>query len=326
VTIKATNESREERAPLSGRDVLDIVFMGTPDFAVPSLEALVDRHNVEAVVTNPDRRKGRGRRKVAPPVKQVSEEAGLRVLQPDKVNVASFVEEIREMEPDVIVVVAYGHILRERLLTLPPMGCVNVHASLLPAYRGAAPIQWAIMKGERRTGVTIMQMDRGMDTGPILAQRDEPIRPDDTAASLSERLARLGASTLVEALEGLEQGVVQPKPQPPEGTKAPMLKKSDGRVDWNRPAGEVKDLVRGTDPWPGAFTELEGERLRLFGASLAEGSGSPGEVLGLEGDSLVVACGRGAVSIDELQLPGRKRMSARALTAGRALPPSTILG
>ncbi len=304
-----------------------IAFMGTPEFAVPSLQALHETWEVALVVTNPDRPKGRGRRLQASPVKQYAEQEGLEVFQPRSLKKPEVMERLGRVEPDVIVVAAYGKILPPRILALPRLGCVNVHASLLPKYRGAAPIQWAIIRGEQETGVTIMLMDEGLDTGPILATASEAILPEDTAGSLSERLAKLGARLLVETLPRYASGEIQPRPQPAQGaTRAPMLRKEDGWVDFGQPAQAVANRIRGTDPWPGAYCLLAGERLKLFGARPTSGSAAPGTVLGLENRALVVACGQDAVAISELQLPGRRRMSAEALCAGRPMPSGTVLG
>ncbi len=303
-----------------------IVFMGTPEFAVPSLRALHEAWEVVLVVTNPDRPRGRGRRLQPSPVKEYAREAGLEVFQPKSLRRPEVADRLRSLNPDAIVVAAYGKILPPEILAIPRLGCINVHASLLPKYRGAAPIQWAIIRGEEETGITIMLMDEGLDTGPILAAAREPIRPEDTAASLSERLAELGARLLVETLPRFASGEIQPEPQPVEGaSRAPMLRKEDGWVDFGLPARDVANHVRGTDPWPGAYCLLDGDRLKLFGARPVPGSGAPGTVLGMENRALLVACGEGAVAISELQLPGRKRMAAAALCAGRPIPPGTVL-
>jgi len=310
--------------------------MGSPDIAVPSLRAVASRHEVLAVVSQPDRPQGRGLALAAPPVKVAATELGLRVLQPEKLRVASVREELAALGADLFVVVAYGKILSPKMLAVPRLGCINVHASLLPLYRGAAPIQWAVIRGERRSGVTIMLMDEGMDTGPMLLQRELELAEDETGGSLHDRLAPIGAEALLEAIEGHASGSLTPRPQPPSGESlAPMLSKDDGRVDFQRPAREVDCLIRGLDPWPAAFTELPGAagaapgsgRLRLFASRAAAGQGGrPGEVLAVDQRGLLVACGDGAVWIGELQVAGRRRMPAAALVAGRPIPAGTLLG
>jgi methionyl-tRNA formyltransferase len=309
---------------MSGR--LRIVFMGSPEFAVPALRAVAARHDIVSVLTQPDRPQGRGQRLAPPPVKVAAEELGLDVVQPEKLR-AEVREQLVASVADLFVVVAYGKILGRRVLAIPRLGCVNVHASLLPRYRGAAPIQWAVLRGERCTGVTIMQLDEGMDTGPMILQREVPIGPADTAGSLHDRLAPLGAELLMVEIAGLAVQTLVAKPQPEEGAcLAPMLSKEDGRVDFSRPAGEVDCWIRGMDPWPGAFTTIGEERLRLFRPRRAVGSGRPGEVLAVDSRGLLVACGQDAVFVGELQLAGRRRMSAEALLAGRAIPLGTLLG
>lgn len=303
-----------------------VVFMGSPDFAVPPLQALLDHHDVALVVTQPDKRAGRGKRMSAPPVKELAVAAGVPVLQPASARGPEVVAALRETGAELGVVVAYGKILPRGVLEAFPRGCVNVHASLLPRYRGAAPIQWAILRGETETGVTIMQLDEGMDTGPMLCKRSLGIAPDDTAGTLFQRLAPLGAELLLDAMGGLERGAIVAEPQDAaQATYAPMLKKDDGAVDWTRSAVEVRDHVRGMDPWPGAFTGLGQTRLRVFLAALAQGSGQPGQVLGVDERGLMVACGDGAVTIAAVQAPGGRRMEARAFAGGHHIPPGTIL-
>ena len=306
---------------------LRVVFMGTPEFALPALQALLDTENVAAVVTNPDRRSGRGRRVHASPIKLLALEADVPVLTPKGLKSEEVREELKRARADLFVVAAYGRILPKAILNIPPSGCINVHASLLPAYRGAAPIQWAIIHGESRTGITIMQMDEGMDTGPILLQREMEIRQEDTAGSLSARLAELGGQALKEALVLLKRGELVSRPQPEgQASSAPMLTKSQGRIRWDRPAEQVFNFIRGTDPWPGAHTILDGQPMRVFRPEVRKEAGPAGRVLGITGDALVVTCAEGAVALGELQLPGRKRMTARALCAGTPIPPGTALG
>lgn len=304
-----------------------VVFMGTPEFAVPTLRTLSEAVDLKAVVTNPDRRCGRGRRLVAPPVKIEAEKLGVCVLQPNGFKNQRIQDTLRSFQPELFIVVAYGTILRKEVLEIPTHGCVNVHASLLPKYRGAAPIQWALIKGELKTGVSIMMMDEGMDTGPVLTQANEPIEKRDNVASLSRRLANLGAELLKETLQKAGGKGVLPSPQEnEEATYAPMLKKGDGRVDWTKEASEVAGRIRGTDPWPGAFTCWNGRRLKLFRPDVVSGQGRPGEVLGVEEGRLHVACGKDAVSIEELQLPGKRRMEARCLLTGCPIAKGTLLG
>jgi methionyl-tRNA formyltransferase len=310
-----------------------ILFMGSPDFAVPPLRAICERsaHEVVAVVTQPDRRRGRGRRLAPPAVKVAAQELGLRVQQPEKIRRRAVREELAAFGADLFVVAAYGKILRPRMLAVPALGCVNVHASLLPALRGAAPIQWAVINGEARSGISIMQMDEGMDTGPVYLQRGFELRPDETAGSLHDRLAPLGAELLLEALDGLAAGTLEATPQPEEGvTMAPMLSKEDGLIDFSGAAVEVDRRIRGLDPWPCGYVLHRGDRVRLFASSVARAEqgavGKPGEVLGSDARGLLVACGEGAVMIGELQLPGRRRLPAPAVLAGWQLPRGEVLG
>ncbi len=305
---------------------LRVAFMGSPEFAVPTLEAVLAAHEVVAVVTQPDKPAGRGQRLEPPPVKLVAARAGAPVLQPRSARAPELASELARLAPDVAVVVAYGKILPQAVLDVPRHGCLNVHASLLPKYRGAAPIQWAIIHGETETGITIMKLDAGMDTGPMLLRRAVPIDDDDTAGTLAARLAPIGAELMRDALAKLEAGELTATPQDhARATLAPMLKKEDGRIDWTRPARQVRDLVRGVDPWPGATGGLDGDVLKVWRARIVPGGGAPGEVLGADRDGLVVACGEGAVALGELQLPGRKRLGAAAFLAGRPVPPGTRL-
>ncbi|HKE18536.1 MAG TPA: methionyl-tRNA formyltransferase [Kofleriaceae bacterium] len=307
--------------------MLRLVFMGSPEFAVPPLRAVMARHRVVLVMTQPDKPAGRGHRLTAPPVKRVAEEAGVPVLQPRSARSADVADALRATEADLAVVVAYGKILPRAVLDAFPRGCINVHASLLPAYRGAAPIQWSVIRGERETGITIMKLDEGMDTGPMLLARREPIRDDDTAGSLAERLASIGAEALVEALAEIEAGTAVETPQDSAlATYAPLLSKSHGHVDWTLTAREVRDLVRGADPWPGAATTFNGEPLKLYRASAADGEGGPGQVIAVDEHGIAVGCGTGAVTIAELQAPGGRRMAAAALARGHGLAVGSILG
>lgn len=307
---------------------LRIIFMGTPEFAVPSLKTLIDRgEEIIAVVTQPDRPRGRGQKPSPPPVKVMAESHGIPVMQPQKVRVPEVIERIRELDPDLIVVVAFGQILPQSLLDIPRHGCINVHASLLPRYRGAAPINWCIINGETETGITTMQMDAGLDTGDMLVKRGTPIDPEEDAQSLHDRLSLLGAETLAETLDRLQAGTLQREKQDDSLTcYAPMLRKEDGLIDWTLEPQRIKNLVRGMTPWPGAFTTFEGKTLKLYRVAIAEGRGEPGEVLSAGGDGITVACGGGSIRIMELQLEGRKRLSAADFLSGCRLRPGTRLG
>ncbi len=312
--------------------------MGSPDFAVPCLQALLQATEVVAVVSQPDKPAGRGQKLGAPAVKLAALEQGIPVLQPASVRPAKsdFSHQLRALAPDLVVVVAYGKILPPEVLAVPRLGCWNVHASILPRYRGAAPIQWAILRGEQTTGVTLMQMDAGMDTGPVFMSADLPIDPADTAGTLHKKLSRLGATLLAEGLTLRQKGTLPaPRPQEPDAaTRAPMLDKEHGRADFTRSAVAVSCQLRGLCPWPGAFTTLgvpgptgpEEVVLKLFQPRVSSGTGRPGQVLGVDREGLHVACGSGAVAIAELQLPARKRMPATALLAGFPIPPGTLLG
>ena len=294
--------------------------MGTPEFAVPVLEALADAHRVVGVVTQPDRPAGRGRRLAPSPVKQVALEHGLMLSQPHSLRTPEAVAQLSAWRPEVIVVAAFGQILPQDVLDLPPHGCLNVHGSLLPRWRGAAPVTAAILAGDEVTGVTIMQMDAGLDTGPVLAQREELIAPDDTQATLEERLARLGAELLVETLVAYLAGSLLPRSQPDEGaTYAGQLRKEDGWLDWSRPAVELDRRVRAFTPWPGAFTMWRGRRLKVLRAvplPAWRGGVSPGTVVALAG-GVVVATGEGALRLEEVQLAGKRPMDIGAFLRGQ---------
>ena len=299
--------------------------MGTSAFALPALRRLAAGHQVSVVVTQPDRPKGRGLRLTAAPVKEEAQRLALRVQQPERLGAAE-IDAIARENPEVVVVAAYGKLLPASLLLLPRLGCVNVHASLLPRYRGAAPVAWAIARGERETGVTIMRMDEGLDSGPMLLQRAVAIAQDDSAGTLEARLAELGGDLLIEALAGLEHGTLVARPQDHAlATRAPRLGKQDARVDFSAPAVRVGDRIRAMDPLPGAFALLDGEPLRLFRPRVASAAGDPGCVLGLDAGCLLVACGDGAVALAELQLPGRRRLPAPDVLRGRPIPPGTRL-
>jgi methionyl-tRNA formyltransferase len=282
---------------------------------------------VVAVVTRPDKPAGRGKQVAPPPVKTLATELGVAILQPPTLKAPGVIEELAALAPDVFVVVAYGRILPPAALAVPRLGPWNVHGSLLPRYRGAAPIQWSIIRGETETGVCLMQMEAGLDTGPVAACLRTPIGPEDTAGTLSERLAALGALVLTENLPLLAEGRLTLSPQDHAAhTLAPPLKKEDGHLDFTAPAAAVSARARGVDPWPGPTATLDGEPIKLFSPRVREGTGAPGVVLGASADGLLVACGQGAVAFGELHLPGRKRLPAGAVLAGRPIPPGTRLG
>jgi methionyl-tRNA formyltransferase len=313
-----------------------LIFMGTPELSAVALKRLIDDgHEIAAVFTQPDKPVGRGRHLHMPPVKSLALERGIPVHQPAKIKTNEEVRQVFErIAPDCCVVAAYGKILPEWLLLIPRLGCVNVHASLLPKYRGAAPINWAIANGETVTGVTIMQMDPGMDTGPMLSKRALEIAPDESAPALSVRLSQLGAALLSETLPLIERGAVTPEPQDDsEATYAPMLKRTDGLIDWSRDATELANRVRAFQPWPGCFTSVRGRRLLIWQAraqsrppSLIDDA-APATVLSTEEGLIVVACGGGtALNIEELQLEGKRRISARDFVNGEHITGGEQLG
>jgi methionyl-tRNA formyltransferase len=303
------------------------VFMGTPDFALETLEGLFDAGvNLCAVYTQPDRPKGRGNKLSAPPVKELAIARGIPVFQPVKLRDPLVVEELRALAPDLIVVVAYGQILPKSVLGIPRYGCINVHASLLPRYRGAAPINQAVIDGEEVAGVTTMVMDVGLDTGAMLIKRATPIGPEETAGELHDRLALLGREAMEETLERLCAGTLKAEAQDDAlSTYAPMMKKEDGRIDWSRSAQAIHNQVRGLDPWPGAFTHLDGEVLKLARTRPEAGEGEPGTVFSAGSDGVRIACGEGILLVRELQLPGKRRLAARDFLQGKPLSPGTTL-
>ena len=299
---------------------LRIAFAGTPDFAVPALEALLhSTHTVVGVLTQPDRPKGRGRQLAASPVKEAALAHGLPVSQPLTLKDEAGRVDLASWQPDALVVVAYGLILPRAALTLPRLGCLNIHASLLPRWRGAAPIQRAVLAGDATSGVTIMLMDVGLDTGPMLLKKEVPIARTDTGGSLHDRLAALGASAILEALDGYSTGGLQPVPQPTEGvTYAAKLDKAEALIDWSKDAHEIERLVRAFNPWPVAETRLDGEQLRIYDAG-ADGSGSgpdPGTITAIHGDAVVVQCGSGCLALRQVQRPGRRPVSAGDFARG----------
>jgi methionyl-tRNA formyltransferase len=306
------------------------VFMGTPEFALPTMEGLLAAGlSLVGVYTQPDRPSGRGKQLNAPPVKQLAERHGIPVFQPLKLRLPEVVAELQALAPDLIVVVAYGQILPKSVLDIPRHGCINVHASLLPRWRGAAPINHAIMAGDTETGVTTMVMDVGLDTGDMLVKRTTPIGPLETAGELHDRLAELGREAMAETVARLCTGtLVRTAQDTALSCYAPMLKKEHGLIDWTKPALELHNLVRGLDPWPGAYTLLAGEPLKLARTCPADETpgAAPGTVTGSSAAGLGIACGRGVLYVGDLQLPGRKRLPAADFLRGCPLPPGARLG
>jgi len=300
-------------------------FLGTPDFAVPCLAALFEVADVQLVVTQPDKPQGRGLALAPPPVKSYALERGVRVIQPPKARDGVLRDALRELDLDLALVVAYGKILPLDVLTAPRLGCLNVHGSLLPRWRGAAPIQWSIVSGDAQTGVCLMQMDVGMDTGPVLARRVVDIGENETGGELFERLSTLSGQLVREELPRFVRGELTLEPQPSEGvTHARMIEKSDGVLDFGASAQAVHDRARGFYPWPGAFATLDGRRIKVHRTRLVTRTGqlgAPGAVVSTGSDGIVVACGEGAVRLEELQLEGKKRVSAAAFLAGHPLAP-----
>ena len=300
-----------------------IIFMGTPDFSVSALQGLIDGPDqVVAVVTQPDRPKGRGKKLTPPPVKVLAESAGIPVLQPTKIKTSEFADRLRSYEPNLIIVAAYGRILPASILDLPPLGCINIHGSLLPRHRGAAPIQWAILAGDKEAGVTIMQMDVGMDTGAMLLPASVPVEEDETAGSLFTKLSNLGGTALLKALDLLRQDKLPPIEQDHSlATAAPPLKKEDGSIDWTKSAWEIHCLIRGMDPWPTAYSFLDGKRFRFFSPELSdtESDQKPGSVISADRNGLLLATGDGALLVRAIQPEGKKRMSVEAYLCGQSL-------
>ena len=295
--------------------------MGTPDFSVGALKALAENgYEIAGVVTQPDKPRGRGKASAMTPVKEAALELGLTVYQPARVREQSFMDTVRALNPDVIVVSAFGQIIPKALLELPRYGCVNIHASLLPKYRGAAPIQWAVMDGEPISGVTIMQMDEGLDTGDMLAKTEVPLEPDETGGSLFDKLSRAGAELLIRTLPALEQGTLTPEKQPLESPTAyaRMIRKEDGRIDWNLEAEAIERRIRGLNPWPSAYTELTGKILKIWRAEVLpkESGQTPGTVTEAGKGGFCVQTGKGVLRLLEVQLEGKKRMDAQAFLRG----------
>ena len=308
-----------------------IVFMGTPDFAVPSLRALLDGgYNVVGVFCQPDRPKGRGHKLAPCPVKEVALEAGIPVFQPERPKRAEGVEMLKSCAPDLCVTAAFGQLLSQEILDIPPLGTVNVHSSLLPKHRGSAPINWSIIKGDKVTGVSTMFTDIGMDTGDMLLMRETPIGEKETAGELSDRLAVMGAQLLVETLKALEAGTLVRTPQnPDEATYEPKMDKELGRIDWAKPAAEIDCLVRGTTPWPGAFTTVGEGTMKVFEVRVCgdKTDAAPGTVLAADAKvGLVVACGDAQLELTQIQMPGAKRMNAKDYLRGHSIDTGVCLG
>lgn len=307
-----------------------IVFMGTPDFAVPSLKALVEnRHNVLSVITQPDRQKGRGRKVIPSPVKQVAADYGLEILQPEKVSSPDFCEEIRSRGPDLFVVVAFGQILKADFLNIPSWGALNLHASLLPGYRGAAPIHCVVLNNEKKTGLTAMKMDEGLDTGPILLQEEVTILPEETAGQLHDRLSEISGPFLLKTLQELSKGRLYAHPQEESSaTYASKIDRHMSHVKWDQSAQAVSALIRALDPWPGAFSTVGKKNIKLFSSRVMDENrveGIPGRVIGHSEEGLEVETATGTVQIRELQAPGKKRLQAKDFLRGFPLEDKTVL-
>ena len=309
---------------------MNIIFMGTPEFAVPSLAMLsASDNNLVGIVTQPDRPKGRGKHLHAPPVKLLALQHGLPLVQPEKIKEENFIQWVKTINPDLMVVVAFGQILPPKLLRIPPYGCINLHASLLPNYRGAAPINWALINGETRTGVTTILMNEWMDAGDILLQRETDIAPEDDALTLSHHLSILGAKLLFETISQLKRGMLHPLPQDhSKASYAPLLKKEDGHIDWKKEAKIIHHQIRGTFPWPGGFTTWENKFLKIFKSKVIdeEMKEQPGTVSQVSLEGIKVATGKGYLVLTELQLQDRKKMSAAEFIRGHHLEKGMKLG
>lgn len=307
-----------------------IIFMGTPDFAVPSLMALHDSgYKVALVVTQPDRPKGRGRKVLFSPVKEAALSLGYEVIQPLSVRTPEFYEKAAAVSPEILVVIAFGHILPRKILSIPKKGAINMHASLLPGYRGPAPIQWAIINREKETGVTAMLMDEGLDTGDILLSAKTEIRPKETSLSLQDRLSEIAADLLISTLSEILTGSIKPAPQDHSlATYAPILKKNDGLIDWSKPAEEIEAFIRGMTPWPGAFTFVGKKRIKIFDSDLVKSDSGqhPGTVEYNARDELYITTGKNLLSIKEIQEESGKRLSIKEYLRGSSIPPGSVLG
>lgn len=303
---------------------MNIVFMGTPDFAVPALECLYSRgHNISLVITQKDKQRGRGKKVLPSPVKEKALELGLEVYQPDSVNMDESIEKLKEVNPDVIVVVAFGQILKKQVLNLPKYGCLNIHASILPKYRGAAPINWAIINGEKETGISIMKMDEGLDTGDILKVERIPIKEDDDSISIHDKLSSLGGKLIVEVLDDIEKGHINRIPQDDElSSYAPMLTKKTGRIDWNNNGDTIINLIRGLKPWPSAYFVYNGNNIKIHKAAKRERfpGKDNGLVVKVTDEGIFVNCQDSAIVIEELQFPGKNKMKVSEYLRGNEFP------
>lgn len=306
-----------------------VIFMGTPDFAVPSLEALLTKHEVVLVVTQPDKPKGRGKKMVPTPVKACALEHGIPVLQPEKVKEPEFVEQLRSYEPDLIAVTAFGQILSEPILEMPKYGCINVHGSLLPKYRGAAPMQWSIIDGEKVTGITTMYMAKGLDSGDMLLKAEVEITDEDTFATIHDKMAVTGANLLLDTLDQLEAGTLERIPQDHDAaTYAPMITKETGHIDWSKNRQDIINLIRGLNPVPAAYTIYEEEVLKIFGAVISDvqtDDAANGEIVAVVKKGFVIKCGDGCLLITEVQARGGKRMMTDAYLRGHAVKEGILL-
>lgn len=306
-----------------------VIFMGTPDFAVPSLEALLTKHEVVLVVTQPDKPKGRGKKMVPTPVKACALEHGIPVLQPEKVKEPEFVEQLRSYEPDLIAVTAFGQILSEPILEMPKYGCINVHGSLLPKYRGAAPMQWSIIDGEKVTGITTMYMAKGLDSGDMLLKAEVEITDEDTFATIHDKMAVTGANLLLDTLDQLEAGTLERIPQDHDAaTYAPMITKETGHIDWSKNRQDIINLIRGLNPVPAAYSIYEEEVLKIFGAVISDvqaDDAANGEIVAVVKKGFVVKCGDGCLLITEVQARGGKRMMTDAYLRGHAMKEGILL-
>ncbi|WP_028842252.1 methionyl-tRNA formyltransferase [Thermodesulfovibrio yellowstonii] len=296
-----------------------IIFFGTPEFAVPSLKALISRgEKILLVVTQPDKPKGRGKNLQAPEIKKVALQYELPLCQPEKIKDDNFIKKLKSLNPEFAIVVAYGKILPKEILEIPKHGCINLHASLLPKYRGAAPIQWALINGEKITGVTTMIIDEGLDTGPILLQKEISINDEDNAETLSEKLSVVGAELIIETIDKMRKGIITPKPQTGEITYAPQLKKDDGKINWNNSAKKIFNLVRGTYPWPCAYSFLKDERVKIIKTEVLEGNAAPGLIIKAKNE-LIVGTQEGLLRILLIQPEGKKIMTAKEFISGRKI-------
>lgn len=308
-----------------------IVFMGTPDFAVPCLKALqINEHEICGVVVQPDRPKGRGNKLVCPSVKLAALEMGIQVYQPERIKTPEFVETLKKLRPDAIVVVAFGQILSKEILDIPPLGCINVHASLLPKLRGAAPINWSIINGDKVTGVTTMYMDVGLDTGDMILKREVSIDEDMNAQELHDKLSIIGAEVLIETLDNIKKGnIIRIKQNNDEATYAPIMKKDTGKIDWSWSSRKIKNLIRGTYPWPGAFSYYNGKMFKIFKADVIDeekDNKEYGVITEVNKDSIVISCGMGFLTIKEIQFENQKRMDVGSYLRGHSLEKGTVLG